>query len=394
MKHICHISTTFNLRSGSARRTSAIIRESVGLGYRVSLVIGRDHDLTESDLPGVEIYPVPRMVKYVKPGYDCRAPWDIKKILAKIKPDLVHTHLAKGGILGRLAAKRAGIPYILHTVHGPTFPSRIGLHKRIIYRTMERFCGRMTDQFVFVGKELQQTYLQARVCSRANSHVIQTGRPDNVVDRQPLSDSKRKRLRNEVFGGFGEDFLIVTVGRLVPAKQLEHAVSITAKLRQKGVPARLAIVGKSLLVEEQGYEYRLLQLARDLQVDEFVVFTGFRTDVPDIMDAADVVLLTSRYEGLPNVAVEALIAKKPMVAYNVSGISEVLKHKKTGYIVQQGDMDHAVAGLLFCRSGGMKLSEQDERQRNATLDSFRESTMVRKKMNLYKQIFSSLNCGE
>ena len=394
MKHICHISTTFNLRSGSARRTSAIIRESVRLGYRVSLVIGRDYDLKESDLPGVAIYHVARMVKYVKPGCDCRAPGDIKKILAEIKPDIVHTHLAKGGILGRIAAKRAGVPCILHTVHGPTFPSRIGLHKRIIYRTMERFCGRMTDRFIFVGKELQQAYIQARVCSCENSHVIRTGRPDKVIDRQALSDSKRQRLRNDVFDGFGDDFLIVTVGRLVPAKQLEHAVLITAKLRQKGVPARLAIVGKSLLVEEQGYERRLLQLARDLQVDGFVVFTGFRTDVPDIMDAADAVLLTSRYEGLPNVAVEALIAKTPMVAYNVSGISEVLRHKKTGYIVQQGDVDHAVAGLLFCHSGGMKLSGQDERQRHAMLDSFRESTMLQQKMKLYEQIYSSLKCDK
>lgn len=394
MKHICHISTTFNLRSGSAQRTSAILRESVRQGYRVSLVIGRDYDLTESDLPGVEIYSVPRMVKYVKPGYDCKALWDIKNIFAEIEPAIVHTHLAKGGILGRLAAQHAGVPCILHTVHGPTFPSRIGLHKRIIYRTMEQFCGRMTDLFIFVGKELQQSYIHARVCTGDNSHVIRTGRPDKVIDRQSLPDLTRKRLRNEVFGGFEEDFLIVTVGRLVPAKQLEHAVLITAKLRQKGVPARLAIVGKSLLMEEQGYERNIIRLARDLHVDDFIVFTGFRTDIPDIMDAADAVLLTSRYEGLPNVAVEALVAKTPMVAYNVSGISEVLKHKETGYIVQQGDMEGAVAGLCYCHFSGLKLSGKNEKERNAILDSFRESTMVQKKMNLYEQIFSSLKCGE
>ncbi len=390
MKHICHISTTFNLRSGSARRTSAIIKESIRSGYRVSLIIGRDNDLRQSDLAGVDIFSVPRMVKYVKPKYDFRAPWDIQKILAEIKPDIVHTHLAKGGILGRLAAKRAGIPCVLHTVHGPTFPSRLALHKRIIYRTMERICGRMTDRFIFVGKELQQAYIQARVCTHANSHVIRTGRPDKVIDRRPLSDSKRQQLRNVLFGGFGKDFLIVTVGRLVPAKQLEHAVLIMAELRQKGVPARLAIVGKSLLAEEQGYEHRILQLAREQHVEDFIVFAGFRTDVPDVMDAADAVLLTSRYEGLPNVAVEALIAKTPMVAYNVSGISEVLKHRETGYIVQQGDVDGAVAGLFYWYSTGKKIVWKNEKENHTTLDSFRESTMLRQKMNLYEQIFCNL----
>ncbi len=390
MKHICHISTTFNLRSGSARRTSAIIRESLSQGYRVSLLVGRDHDLAESELPGAEINFVPQLVKYVAMRNDCMVPGIIKRILRKIKPDIVHTHLAKGGILGRLAARGAGVPCIMHTVHGPTFPPRIGLHKRLLYYAMERYCGRFTDHFVFVGNELRQSYIRAAVSRHVNSHVIYTGRPDRVMDRRPLADPERRTLRDELSGGRGHEFLIVTVGRIVPAKQLEHSIAIIAKLRRQGIGARLAIVGKSLLAEERGYEQRILQLARDMNVDDSVIFTGFRSDVPDVMEAADAVLLTSRYEGLPNVAVEALIARTPMVAYDVSGISEVLRHKETGYIVRQGDVEGAVAGLLFFLPGDGAKERKTDREWHAILDSFRESTMLRQKMNLYESIFSSL----
>jgi len=389
-QHICHISTTFNTRSGSARRTTAILKKCVQEGYETSLIIGRDHDIAESDIPGVTIYQIPELVKYVSLKSDLIAPYNIFKLLRKINPDIVHTHLAKGGILGRFAAHCARTPYIVHTVHGPTFPHEMNTLKRMTYRIIEKWCGYITDSFVFVGGELRQSYIEAAVCSEKNSMVIHTGRPGSCIDRQQLSKARKDKLRKELCKDQATSFLIVTVGRVVPSKQFEHGVSILKHLLHLNIDAHLVIVGKALLPEEQQYEKDIQKLAVEQKIHDRVIFTGYRDDVLDIMDAADAVLLTSRYEGLPNVAVESLIAGTPMVTYNVSGVKEVLSHKTNGFILEQNDINSSVKALQFIYDHPEFKEEMTGKERMTNLRSFRESVMIDHKAKFYNNIIKSL----
>lgn len=389
MNRICHISTTFNICSGSARRTAAVLNKCVQEGYETSLIIGRDHDVTESDIPGVTIYQVPELVKYVSVISDLTAPYNILKILRKIKPDIVHTHLAKGGILGRLAARCARTPYIIHTVHGPTFPLEISVAKRFLYRNLERYCGKITDSFVFVGEELKQSYIEAGVCTKENCVVIHTGRSDSGVDRQRLTAGRRIDLRKEICEGQSKSFLIVMVGRLVPCKQFEHGIIILKHLLDHGIDAHLSIVGKALLKEEQQYEIKIRQLVAKHEINGKITFVGYRNDILDIMDAADAVLLTSRYEGLPNVAVEALIAGTPMITYGVSGVKEVLAHNINGFIVEPNDIPGAVNSLQFCYNHPEFKEGMGKKEREKSLQPFRESVMIERKAKFYKKIIQS-----
>lgn len=390
MHHICHISTTFNLRSGSARRTSAILKGCLDKGYKVSLIIGRDHDVRQENLSGVDIYVVPELVKYISPWQDMIVPWKIRNLLNRIKPEVVHTHLAKAGIVGRLAALSARVPYIMHTVHGPSFPQHFHPVKRFLFRSLEKLCGRLTDRFVFVGYDLREEYIKERACSSETSVVIQTGRPDAVLGRPRMSEAAKMELRLELCEGADPELLVVTVGRLVPSKQLEHGISIVKSLHRQHVAAHLTIVGKCLLKEEQQYEDELIKLARELGVQEFVHFSGFRNDIVDVMEAADAVLLTSCYEGLPNVAVEAVISGTPMVTYDVSGVREILQEGVSGWIVPQGDMDQVVDRLtqIMCRQSGY--TELHDVRVDNILRNFRESVMVARKMQLYEQVFLDL----
>ena len=390
MLHICHISTTFNLRSGSAHRTSVILTRCIAQGYKVSLLIGRDHDVRPEDLPGVDIYVIPELVKYISPRLDAIAPWRLRRILREIRPDLVHTHLAKAGIIGRLAAWSVGVPHILHTVHGPTFPQYFHPLKRNLFRILEKLCGWITCQFVFVGHDLRQEYIAAGVCTFRNSCVIQTGRPDAVFARSPLSATERKQMRLDICGGSVPHFLVVTVGRLVPAKQLAHGIRVIKELHAQDIQAHLAVVGKSLLREERKHEQKLIRLSRELALADYVHFCGFRTDIIKVMESADAILLTSHYEGLPNVAVEAVISGTPMVAYDVSGIREVLQEGVTGWIVPQGDIGRIVQIL-----SQLSLDDRVDRQVRPTqprdeglLRNFRESVMVARKMKLYAEILA------
>ena len=390
MVHICHISTTFSKRSGSAQRTIEVIKECVRHGYRVSLIVGRDNDISKSKLRDVNIFCVPELVKYLSFRSDLTAPFKIIKILKQIRPDIVHTHLAKGGVLGRLSARWVRTPFILHTVHGPTFPREISFPKRFIYRSLEQFCGRFTDLFIFVGEELKKSYIEAGICSTESAVVIHTGRPDSEVDRKPLSSRRRTELCKELCGGKKSDFLIITVGRIVASKQLDQGVSILKLLRDQGIDAHLAIVGKALLDEEQQHEMDIRMLTIKQGVERNVFFAGYRTDVLDIMEAADAVLLTSRYEGLPNVAVEALIAGTPMVTYPVFGVREVLTHDTNGFIVKQNDITAASKALthIYKHTGSKDRVRKEEFKE--VLMPFRVSVMVRQKMKIYKEIFQSI----
>ena len=391
MPHICHISTTFNLRSGSARRTSAILKGCLAQGYKVSLIIGRDFDVSQEDLPGVDIFVVPGLVKHISPWRDAIVLWKVRSILKRIKPDLVHTHLAKAGIVGRLSALGARVPCIMHTVHGPTFPQHFHPIKRFLFCSLEKLCGRFTNRFVFVGHDLQNEYLQAGVCSQDIACVVQTGRPDTIFNRTLMSETGIVQLRSELCGSRNPEMLIVTVGRLVPSKQLEHAIRITKALHRKNVLAHLCIVGKCLLEKERQYEEKLMQLVSDLEVHQFVHFTGFRNDNIDIMEVADAVLLTTCYEGLPNVAVEAVISGTPMITYNVSGVREIIKEDVSGWIIPLGDMDQAVNRLAQLTQKQSNIQDTHDNPDDNTLEDFRESVMVERKIQMYKQYF--LNCS-
>lgn len=336
---ICHVNTTFIHKASVTRRTFAVDRALADRGVPVTQVVGRDHQLPAAwDTTGIDIVTIPELVKYVSPFQDLAALVRLHRFFRQARPRVVHTHLAKAGIVGRLAARLAGVPVIVHTVHGPTFARGIHPLKRLVYRALERICGTFTDHFIFVGEELRQEYVRAGVCPPEKTRVIRSGRPQGDfrhVDAQ--APAEREALRNALTDERGAT-LVGYVGRIVPSKNHDFAIRMQQRLRSRGCKAHLVIVGEGHLAEERAHEHRLRRLAAELGVGAFVHFVGFQSDVLRYTRAMDVLILPSRYEGLPNVAVEAGIAGRPMVACEVGGIREVLVDEVTGYVVAQGDL--------------------------------------------------------
>ena len=320
--HLMFLSTTFNRRSGAGRWTYAIVRAAVAAGYRVTVVCGPSHDLPADASFALRV--VPSLAKPLHPVNDLLAWRALNRLLAELRPDLLHTHLAKAGILGRLAARRAGLTATVHTVHGPTFDPRAGGRaKRRLFRYLERQAGRHTARFVFVGEELMHQYQNAGVCRPGQGEVIRTGKPAAELNPAPLTAGQRQALRGELTGGHAE-CLLLYVARLVPGKQVDHAIRALAMLRRRGLDARLCVVGEALVANEQRHRRELERLTATLGLAEQVHFAGFRRDVIALMQASDAVLLPSRFEGLPNVAVESVLAQTPLLSYPVLGVGEVI----------------------------------------------------------------------
>jgi glycosyltransferase involved in cell wall biosynthesis len=181
------------------------------------------------------------------------------------------------------------------------------------------------------------------------------------------------------------------VARLVPSKAQDDAIRVLKLLRDAGVDGYLVLVGEGHLKEEKNYQIVLEKQASVLGVAEFVRFTGYQPDVFRYMKAADILLMTSKYEGLPNVAVEAGICSKPLVAYRVCGLSEVIDEGRTGFVVEQGDMNKmasVIAGLARNREA---LEEIGNAARHKLERQYSMDRMVEEKLGFYRKIIDDVD---
>jgi glycosyltransferase involved in cell wall biosynthesis len=382
--HICHISTTFIHKAGSSRRTFFVLNELINHGYRVSLIVGRDYQPSEDwDMERIEIIRIPHLVKYIHPVKDILALLKITSALKRLSPDAVHTHLAKAGVIGRIAARVARRPSIFHTVHGPSFPESGNFLKRAIFKFLEKWCSRYTQFFVFVGEAIKAEYIRNNISTEKNSVVIRSGRLDCEIDRfAQTGASNTDTIRKE--SGIGLDhFVMVSVGRLVPSKQIEHSIRILKRLKNRGTRLCLWIVGDALLSEEKKYKDSLRKLVLKLGLEKDVIFWGYRQDVLDIIQASDILVLTSKYEGLPNVLVEAGIVGTPAVSYNVSGADEVILNRQTGFIVPANDEESlytALVEILDSKDGMISIGKLAQYRVSSV---YRMSFMLKEKMRFY-----------
>jgi glycosyltransferase involved in cell wall biosynthesis len=358
-------------------------------GYGMALITGRDYSPgPEWDLKDIRVYRVRSLVKYLSPRRDLWSLVHLCRLIRHIRPDGVHTHLAKAGILGRWAAHLCGVPVIIHTVHGPTFPATLPILRRAIFRGLERATGRITDHFVFVGEDVRSEYVESGVCRMDNSSVVRTGRPDAEIDElQCMEEEERSGLRSAILQEGGDRVLIANVGRVVPSKQQDHAIRVLQELRHKGVKAHLVVIGEGFLKEEKGFLESLRALAEKVGVADHVTFTGHREDALRIMAASDAVLHTSRHEGLSNILVEAALAGTPVVTYAVSGAREVIRDGETGFIVSQGDIRTAADRLYYLATHGPEAREMGFRAREAISGEYRESRMIQRKLDFYERVF-------
>lgn len=385
-KLICHINTTFNSRSGSAKRTLKVLKGCLREDYEVLLITGKDNDIELDKLKGIKVEIVPDLVKAISLKNEFKAYKKIQALIEQYQPSIVHTHLAKAGILGRLAARKKNC-HIIHTVHGPTFPNTIHPVKRFAFWVMELITARVTDTFIFVGEELKQSFIDAKVCNVKNSGVINTAREDSQILYQSLKGGEKLLLQNEItLDKSADKKLISYVARLVPGKQQDHAIQVLHKLHQKGFTnTHLVLIGKALVESEIQFEEHLKNLVRTLKLDKFVHFLGHRNDVLEIMDVSDVVILPSKYEGLPNVVVEAVLSGTPIVSYNVSGVEEVLGKLCDKLVVKQGDISGMTEVIASLFVSPKFLFEDYAKLKDKIRQRFSSQVMLSSKMKLYEE---------
>jgi len=321
---------------------------------------------------GVEPRLVRSLRREINPLLDPVALGALAVTLRRGRYDVVHTHSSKAGVLGRIAARAARVPAIVHTVHGWGFNERQPPLVNKTFTAAERWCAGFTDVLVTVTPRDTQVGLALGIGRPAQYTTIRSG-IDVAHFRTP------RRSRQEVRGELGlsaDAAVVVNVMRLAPQKAPLDFIDAAGRLLREIPDAQFLIVGDGPLRETA--EAR----CRRLGIRERVVFTGLRTDVPDLLAASDVLALASLWEGLPRVIPQAMAAGLPVVATAVAGNAEAVADGVTGILVPPRDpaaLGSALAALLADRARAEAMGAAGR----ARVDEFSVERMVNDLEALY-----------
>lgn len=334
-----HIITRM-IHGGADENTLLTVRGLDPRRYVVDLAVGAGSDpgLLET-LEAGRVHRVEALIRDPHPWKDLVALVRLSALIRQGRYQIVHTHTAKAGFLGRLAAALAGTPVIVHTVHGVTFPSHAPWVLRAFYLLLERVAGRFTHQFVAVGEEMRTTYLRAGIGDPAHYETIYSGMPlEDYLAAGRLPETARARLRAEL--GFGPQHqLVVMAARLESRKGHRYLFEAVRRVRPRHPGLRLLVLGDGPL--RASLEAR----TRELGIADIVRFLGYRADFPRLLGAADISALTSLWEGLPRVLVQSAAAGRPILTFDVEGAWEVVRDGENGFIVPSRDVDRLAARL-------------------------------------------------
>jgi glycosyltransferase involved in cell wall biosynthesis len=321
---------------GPALHVSYLTRGLAERGYDTTLVTGHVGP-TEGSMEYVaeeaELHPLylGSLQRNLSPLADLSALFRLVGLLRRVRPQVLHTHTAKAGAVGRIAAVLAldaRPPVVVHTYHGHVLTGYFSKRLSRVFLEVERRLARVTDVLVAVSPEVRDDLVRLGVAPESKFTVIRLGL--DLEQRTAAPPDARERVRAEL--GIGIDsFVVAWLGRMTEIKRVEDLLHVFADLRGRGVDAVLLLVG-------DGPDRAALErLAGELGVAEAVRFTGFRADVGSVYRASDVVALSSANEGTPVSLIEALAAGCAVVTTDVGGASDVVDEGRAGVLVPFGD---------------------------------------------------------
>ena len=326
---------------------------------------------------GLDLRIVDELRRSIHPLRDWRSYRKIVALLTEIRPQVVHTHSSKAGILGRAAAARLGIP-VVHTIHGASF--HVGqnpvLHR--LYIQAEKWAARRTDRFISVCNAMTEHYVNAGIAPRERFVTIYSG-----MEVEPFLNPPKARddVRREL--GIAADAIVIgKVARLFHLKGHEYVIEAAARVVAAQPRVRFLFVGDGILRPQ--YEAAIARAG----LQKHFIFAGLVPPerVAEMIAAMDIVVHTSLWEGLARVLPQALIAGKPVVSYDVDGAREVCLPGQTGYLLPPRSVDELARALIEL-AGDAALRERLGRTgRELFTEQFRHETMTRQIREVYQSL--------
>ncbi len=359
---------------------STLLAGAVGPGEREMTL----NDGPHSD-PSVVVERVPGLAPLASPLADLRAVWWLYRRFRRIRPDLVHTHTAKAGAVGRLAAALAGVPVRLHTYHGHVLGGGyFSAPRTAAYRFIERQLARLSHRLIALsGAQERELAERHRIAPSEKFRVVPLGLELEAFTRVDRA-AARARVRREL--GLDEaDRVVAIVGRVVPIKNHRLLFQAISRMEDGPRPVRALVVGDG----EAGLVRELQRLAESLGLASRVRWLGWRQDLPDLYAASDALAVPSIDEGTPVAVIEALATGTPVVARAVGGIPEMLRDVPCARLVGSPDPIDFATGLQSILEAPPLPEPDRARVRSAVAARHAATRLVRDIAALYEQELAS-----
>lgn len=320
---------------------------------------------------------VPELVRPIHLLKDFIALRKLEHVLHGQKPDLVHTHSGKAGILGRLAAKRAGVPVIIHHIHGPSFGNFQSAPANWIFTAAEKYAARVTDHFFCSADAMTKLYLAAGIGKSSMFTRVFSG-----FNLEPYLNATNDLALRQQLGLTKEHFVIGKIGRLFRLKGHADLITAFARIISQVPNARLLLIGDGLLRDE------LENQTRELGLTDKVIFAGLVApgEVARYVGIMDCLAHLSYREALSRALPQALAAGKPVVAYDFDGADEVCLENKTGFVVKTGDTGAAAQRLLQLASDATLREKLGKAGQAFVKENFSIKKMVDDQYNMYLKL--------
>jgi glycosyltransferase involved in cell wall biosynthesis len=305
-------------------------------GYETTLVAGtlargEDSMAFVAQELGIDVLRIEQLGREISPLRDLMATMRLARVIRRERPQILHTHTAKAGTVGRLAAILAGSrrpPVVVHTFHGHVLRGYFGPTRSRFFLALERWLAAHTTALIAVGPQVRDDLVALGVAPAERFTVIRLG--IELEDRVRASADGRAETRRYL-GLPSDRFVVGWVGRMTAVKRTEDILDAFRRLRENGVDACLCMVGDGPDRE------RLERRASEVGVIRDTLFLGYQEDVAPYYAAFDALVLPSANEGTPVSVIEALAAETPVVATRVGGVPDVVRDGEEGFLVETGD---------------------------------------------------------
>ncbi len=372
---VCHIITLLEL-GGAQQNTLHTVANLDRSRFEPILVAGRGGILggEAGRSHGLETLFLPDLVREVDPRRDLLALFRLLAFLRQRRPEIVHTHSSKAGILGRWAAFLAGVPVIVHTIHGFGITPEQGGARRWIFRSLESATSAVTTRFLAVSKSNLEEGVATGLFPRGRATLMRSG-----VDLASFRNGASAGDLRGVLGIPAGAPVAGMVACLKPQKAPLDFVAVAERVARRVADAHFLLVGDGEL------RPRVQEAVAQSGLGGRFHLLGWRRDIPSILKNLSVLVLTSLWEGLPRVVPEAMAAGLPVVATRVDGTPEVVREGETGYLAEPHDVEalaDRVAALLADPALARRMGERAREE----VGDFDIDAMVRKQESLYQQL--------
>jgi len=343
------------------------------------LPIGPEGSLVEeAKEKGIKVTIIRHMRREINFFRDLLAFIEIYLLIRKGKYTIVHTHSSKAGVLGRLAARIAGVKIIIHSVHGLPFYAYQNGFLNSFYILCEKFTALFTDRLISVCQAMARKAIAAGVAKPDKFRTIYSGiELDHFFNTHVSISEKQKELNLDPHAP-----VVGNISRLFDLKGHNYFLEAASRVVEVFPETKFLLVGDGILREI------LIRQAEDLKMGENIIFTGLveRREVPKLISVMDVVIHTSLREGLPRVLPEALAMAKPVIAFEIDGIAEIIKNGKNGYLIPPKDSEKLAQSIIHLLNDKEKAKRMGEAGREMVDPAFRLEVMLEQISEVYKEL--------